>query len=157
MSTEEVERDLAFAIAAARSAGARAQSLRAAERWEGRMLADIGDQACDGYLQGILQGRYPEDGILSEETADSPRRLEKARTWIIDPLDGTREYSQLRHDWAVHVALTISGETALAAVALPAQDLLLWGVSTAGSCRAGIEGPGELISGESQCPETPRV
>jgi 3'(2'), 5'-bisphosphate nucleotidase len=157
MTPDEVERDLTFAIAAARSAGERALSLRIGERWEGRMLADVGDQACDGYLQGLLQGRYPDDGILSEETADSPRRLEKTRTWIIDPLDGTREYSQLRHDWAVHVALTLSGETALAAVALPAQDLILWGVSTEEGRRSGLEGSGELVSGDSQCPESPRV
>ena len=117
MTNEWIERDLAFAVEAARVAGRRGMGLRKADRWEGKMLADIGDQAADGYLQGFIRGRYPEDGILSEETVDSPERLEKERTWIVDPLDGTKEYSQGRPDWAVHVALTNSGAMPLLNVA----------------------------------------
>ena len=103
ITPEEIERELEFAITVAQAAGKRVQGLRETERWEGKMLADVGDQAADGYLQGVIAGRYPEDGILSEETADSPERLSIPRAWIIDPLEGTREYSQLREDWAVHV------------------------------------------------------
>ena len=154
---ESVERDLQFAIFAAREAGRRVMGLRAAERWEGKMLADIGDQAADGFLRGLLEGRCPEDGVLSEETKDSPARLEKSRTWIVDPLDGTKEFSQLREDWAVHVALTIDGACALAAVALPAVDQVLWGVALPGLQRAGIEGPGELCTGDSDAPATQRL
>ena len=156
MTEQWIERDLAFAIDAARAAGQRAAGLRATERWEGRTLADIGDQACDGYLQGLIQGRYPDDGILSEETADSPERLSKARTWIVDPLDGTREYSQGRHDWAVHVALTVDQKCALAAVALPTQKRVLWGVPHAGANRFGLEGAGELLQGDSTPPDKVR-
>ncbi|MDP6408478.1 MAG: inositol monophosphatase family protein [Planctomycetota bacterium] len=157
MSPEEVERDLRFAIEAARVAGERVSALREAERWEGAMLADIGDQAADGYLQGLIAGRYPDDGILSEETRDSEARLAKERAWIIDPLDGTREYSQLREDWAVHVALTVGGRCALAAVGLPAQERLLWGVALEGRERAGIIGEGELARGDSPCADAPRI
>jgi len=157
ISPEEIERDLTFACAAAAAAGERAMSLRAMERWEGKTLADVGDQACDGYLQGLILGRYPEDGILSEETADSPERLGKDRAWIVDPLDGTREYSQLRPDWAVHVALTVGGECALAAGALPAQGKLLWGVTVEGQERHGVDGEGNLSYGDSAQPDTPRV
>jgi 3'(2'), 5'-bisphosphate nucleotidase len=157
MSPEEVERDLQFAIEAARVAGERVTVLRETERWEGPMLADIGDQAADGYLQGLIAGRYPDDGILSEETRDSEARLSKERSWIIDPLDGTREYSQLREDWAVHVALTIGGHCALAAVGLPAQNCLLWGVALPGSERAGIIGEGELATGDTPSPDAPRI
>ena len=155
----EVERDLQFAIQAAEVAGKRALGLRALARWEGDMLADIGDQACDGLLQGMLHGRYPEDGVLSEETADSPARLARERCWIVDPLDGTREYSQLRHDWAVHVALTLAGKTAVAAVGLPGEGRVLWGVSLPGRERAGITGQGasELVRGDSPSPARLRV
>jgi 3'(2'), 5'-bisphosphate nucleotidase len=146
---QEIERDLTFAIEAARDAGKRALGLRALDRWEGKMLADIGDQACDGYVQGLVLGRYPEDGILSEETVDSAERLGKHRTWIIDPLDGTKEFSQLRHDWAVHVALTFGGECGLAAVALPSQERILWGVSLEGHEKFGMEGAGTLLRGDS--------
>lgn len=146
---EGLEQDLQFAIDVARRAGQRAMGLRELERWEGKTLADVGDQACDGYLQGALYGRYPEDGILSEETRDTPGRLEKDRAWIIDPLDGTREYSQLRDDWAIHVALTVGGECALAAVDLPAQGRTLWGVAVPGMERSGLLGAGELVSASS--------
>lgn len=160
LSEETIERDLSFAVEAARAAGVRVRALRATGRWkEPRMLADIGDQAADGFLQGLVRGRYPEDGLLSEETVDTPERLERERCWIIDPLDGTREYGAGRHDWAVHVALTFRGETALAAVALPTPGVVLWGCSLPGRERAGIldTGDEELIHGESTPPVPVRV
>ncbi len=157
LKDSEVERDLAFAIEAARAAGQRAMLLREAGRWEGKTLADVGDNACDGFLQGFIQGRYPEDGILSEETVDSPERLAHQRAWIVDPLDGTKEYSQLRDDWAVHVALTVAGACALAAVALPSQDRVLWGVALEGRERHGLDGAGTLLSGDSPAANPPRV
>lgn len=163
MSPEGIETDLQFAIEIAQSAGRRALGLRqetnkeGAPRWEGKMLADVGDQACDGYIQGTLFGRYPDDGVLSEETRDSADRLAKERAWIIDPLDGTKEYSQRREDWAVHVALTYKNECALAAVDLPAQDRTLWAVSLPGQERAGLVGGGDLVRGDSPVPDKPRI
>ncbi len=160
---ETVETDLQFAIAIAQAAGQRALALRTlvrkdgAARWEDRTLADVGDQACDGYLQGALFGRCPEDGVLSEETKDSPERLSRSRAWIIDPLDGTREYSQLREDWAVHVALTVDGACGLAAVDLPAQGKTLWAVTLPGQERAGLIGEGELVRGDSPSADAPRI
>jgi 3'(2'), 5'-bisphosphate nucleotidase len=158
MSLADVPADLAFAIEAARVAGQRGLGLRATGRWkEESILADVGDQATDGFLQGFVRGRYPQDGILSEETADSRARLGSKRVWIIDPLDGTREYSQGRDDWAVHVALAIDGQPALGAVALPAQGRLIWGVCLEGARRVGIEGEGELVPGASQAPSRLRI
>lgn len=161
LSPDQIERDLTFAVRAAQEAGRRLLELRECGRWEDRTLGDVGDQAADGYLQGLLLGRYPEDGVLSEETADSPDRLGKARTWIVDPLDGTVEYRTLRHDWAVHVALTLAGRPALAAVALPAEDRVLWGVSLPGHERAGLQGAGSgdpLVRGDGPGPDGgPRV
>lgn len=148
-----LQNDLDFAIAAAARAGCILQELRNAERWEDKILGDVGDQAADGFLQGFLAGRYPADGVLSEETADSPERLDQERAWIVDPLDGTKEYRTLREDWGVHVALTIANRCALGAVALPGRDAILWGVSVPGMERAGIEGAGELVRGDSPSPE----
>ena len=149
--------DLAFAIDAARAAGERVEHLRSTGRWRGDTLADICDQAADGLLQGLVRGRYPDDGVLSEETADSAARLSKRRCWIIDPLDGTREFSEMRQDWAVHVALTIDGRCALAAVALPADGQVLWGVALAGGERSGIDGAGALVRGDSIAAAAPRI
>ncbi|MSR62032.1 MAG: 3'(2'),5'-bisphosphate nucleotidase CysQ [Planctomycetes bacterium] len=157
LSDQEIERDVAFAIEAAREAGRRGLGLRAEKRWEGKMLADIGDQAADGFLQGFIRGRYPQDGILSEETVDSAERLSKTRTWIVDPLDGTQEFSELRADWAVHVALTVGGRCALAAVALPADDDVLWGVCVPGQSRAGSTKGSTLALGSSAQPARPRI
>ncbi len=68
----------------------------------------------------------PEDPILSEESVDDIARVAAARVWIVDPLDGTREFGEKdRDDWAVHVALSIDGVAAVGAVALPAQGLVL--------------------------------
>ncbi len=135
-----IERDLAFAIDVARLAGERVLGLRKTGRWSGSILADIGDQAADSLLQGLIRGRYPEDGLLSEETADSTERLSRARTWIVDPLDGTKEFGEGREDFAIHVALTMGGACALAAVALPAAGQVLYGVALPGAQRGGILG-----------------
>ena len=64
----------------------------------------------------------PDDGILSEETLDTPERLGKSRVWIVDPVDGTREFGEARSDWAVHVGLAIDGVAETGAVALPQLD-----------------------------------
>jgi 3'(2'), 5'-bisphosphate nucleotidase len=73
-----------------------------------------------------LAEQFPDDRIRSEE-ADQSEVLgpESGRVWIIDPLDGTREYSEGREDWAVHVALAVDGEPVVGAVALPAMGLVL--------------------------------
>jgi len=157
LTDQEIERDLAFAIEAAREAGRRVLALRAEGRWQGKTMADIGDQAADGFLQGFVRGRYPADGLLSEETVDSAERLDKTRAWIVDPLDGTQEYSEGRSDWAVHVALTVGGRCALAAVALPASDDILWGVALPGKERAGSTAGSTLARGDGAPPARPRI
>jgi 3'(2'), 5'-bisphosphate nucleotidase len=153
----DIRADLEFAIAAARAAGERALALRATGRWSGDTLADVGDQAADGFLQGLVRGRYPDDGILSEETADTRSRLSKSRVWIIDPLDGTREYSQVREDWAVHVALTVDGRCAIGAVALPSKPATLWGVCVRGHESGGDESGQALLRGDSVSADPPRI
>ncbi|BBX09222.1 3'(2'),5'-bisphosphate nucleotidase CysQ [Mycolicibacterium aichiense] len=85
-----------------------------------------GDKRSHDYLMEALAAARPEDAVLSEEGADDPIRLRSRRVWIVDPLDGTREFSELdRDDWAVHVALWEDGELIAGAVALPAQGITL--------------------------------
>ena len=85
-----------------------------------------GDKRSHDFLMAALGAERPGDAVLSEEGADDPIRLRSDRVWIVDPLDGTREFSELgRDDWAVHVALWQEGELVAGAVALPAQGMTL--------------------------------
>lgn len=85
-----------------------------------------GDKRSHDFLMQAFAEHRPDDAVLSEEGADDPVRLRSQRVWIVDPLDGTREFSELgRTDWAVHVALWESGELVAGAVALPAQGITL--------------------------------
>ena len=85
-----------------------------------------GDQRSHDFLMEQLAAARSDDAVLSEEGADDPVRLRSDRVWIVDPLDGTREFSELdRDDWAVHVALWQAGELVVGAVALPAQGVTL--------------------------------
>ena len=91
------------------------------EGLEGRELKDAGDLAAHDLLMTLLAEHRPDDAVLSEEGKDDKVRLEASRVWIVDPLDGTREFSEPpRDDWAVHVALWESGELVAGAVAQPA-------------------------------------
>jgi 3'(2'), 5'-bisphosphate nucleotidase len=97
-----------------------------AEQASAPELKDRGDRGSHEHLMAALAPRLAGDAVLSEEGKDDPSRLDVARVWIVDPLDGTREFSEPpRTDWAVHVALVIGGEPVAGAVALPALDLTL--------------------------------
>jgi 3'(2'), 5'-bisphosphate nucleotidase len=91
------------------------------EGLEGRELKDAGDLAAHELLMTLLAEHRPDDAVLSEEGKDDRARLSASRVWIVDPLDGTREFSEPpRDDWAVHVALWVDGVLAAGAVAQPA-------------------------------------
>ena len=88
-------------------------------------LKAAGDARANVLILDRLATARPNDAVLSEESADDLARLDHERVWIVDPLDGTREYGEKdRDDWAVHVALCINGVAAIAAVALPAQNVV---------------------------------
>jgi 3'(2'), 5'-bisphosphate nucleotidase len=92
----------------------------------GPALKDEGDRRSQARLAALLTDAHPDDAVLSEEAADDPRRYSASRVWIIDPLDGTREFGEPpRDDWAVHVALVVDGVLEVGAVALPAMGLTL--------------------------------
>jgi 3'(2'), 5'-bisphosphate nucleotidase len=89
-------------------------------------LRDDGDRQSHQLIMRLLSELRPDDAVLSEEGADDARRLGHHRVWIVDPLDGTREYGEPgRVDWAVHIALVEAGTPTVAAVALPASGLVL--------------------------------
>ncbi len=111
--------DAALAAQLAQSAGRLLLELRASGLFTGKALGAAGDAVANRFLVDALRLNRPDDGLLSEEAEDTPERLGKRRVWIIDPLDGTREYSEQRADWAVHVALAVDGVASIGAVALP--------------------------------------
>jgi len=89
-------------------------------------VKDEGDRRSHELLVARLGQLYPDDAVLSEEAVDDPARLGAARVWVIDPLDGTREFGEPpRTDWAVHVALVCAEAPVSGAVALPARGLVL--------------------------------
>lgn len=87
-----------------------------------KALGKAGDQTANQFLVHALREQRPDDGLLSEEEKDNPARLDKSRVWIVDPVDGTREYGEARADWAVHVGMAVDGAPVLGAVALPGLD-----------------------------------
>ncbi|WNV75099.1 inositol monophosphatase family protein [Geodermatophilus sp. DSM 44513] len=118
--------DVEVAAEAARAAAGVLTALRADGRRTGRELGDAGDAAAQAAIAAVLADRRPADVVFSEEAADDDRRLAADRVWVVDPLDGTREYAEAgRPDWAVHVALWAAGDLAAAAVALPALGQVL--------------------------------
>ena len=89
-------------------------------------IGDEGDRLAHDYIVEQLHDCFPDDSVLSEEGRDDLTRLDNQRVWIVDPLDGTREYGQYgRGDWAVHIALSEDGIATAGAVALPAMDQVL--------------------------------
>ena len=82
-------------------------------------LGKAGDATANQFLVHALREQRPDDGLLSEEEKDNLDRLSLSRTWIVDPVDGTREYGEARSDWAVHVGLAIDGVASIGAVGLP--------------------------------------
>ena len=124
MSDPSTLDDHEFAVWAAEQAGEVLLDVRAkAEQTglAGKALKDASDAAAQQVLAAVLAEHRPDDAVLSEEAEDDPTRLSARRVWIIDPLDGTREFSEPpRDDWAVHVALWEGGELTAGAVAQPA-------------------------------------
>jgi 3'(2'), 5'-bisphosphate nucleotidase len=115
--------DLAATLAL--EAGRILLQVRSSGLFEGKSLGKAGDQTANQFLVHALRQQRPDDGLLSEEEKDNAERLTQSRVWIVDPVDGTREYGEERADWAVHVAMAVDGAPVLGAVALPGLDEVL--------------------------------
>ena len=109
----------------AETAGALLVKLQKSGLFEGKALGKAGDRVANAFIMEALKSQRPDDAVLSEEEAADPARLEASRVWIVDPLDGTREYGEARTDWAVHIALAIDGAAEVGAVALPGVPVTL--------------------------------
>ena len=141
--------DHEVAAALAEEAGRLLLELRAGG---GPDLKAEGDRQSNELLLSRLAELRPDDAILSEESVDNPVRLEAERVWIIDPLDGTREFGEPpRTDWAVHVALTTGGTPIAGAVALPGLDLVLQ-TGEPPSIAAAHDGPPRLAVSRTRPP-----
>ncbi|HWD51666.1 MAG TPA: 3'(2'),5'-bisphosphate nucleotidase CysQ [Acidimicrobiales bacterium] len=116
------EAEHAVAVELARMAGDLLTELRSRSALAGRGLSDEGDRLSHELLMAGLAIRFPHDEVRSEEGGEMAGA---DRLWIVDPLDGSREFGEDRDDWAVHVALAIGGHPVVGAVALPARQLVL--------------------------------
>lgn len=118
----DVSADRRLAGEVATAAGELLLDVRATSGLAGKELGNAGDQRANDLILARLAAERPDDAVLSEESADDKSRLTAARVWIVDPVDGTREYGTDGHtDWAVHVALWSADQGLIAgAVALPA-------------------------------------
>ncbi|WP_165324092.1 3'(2'),5'-bisphosphate nucleotidase CysQ [Rhizorhabdus phycosphaerae] len=117
--------DAELAAHLAEVAGKLLLEVRASGMFPAKALGKAGDQTANQFLCHALRAQRPDDGLLSEEEKDNAERLSQSRVWIVDPVDGTREYGEEREDWAVHVGLAIDGVATVGAVALPGLNLVL--------------------------------
>lgn len=117
--------DAELAAHLAEVAGRLLLEVRASGMLSLKELGKAGDATANQFLCHALREQRPDDGLLSEEEKDSAARLENRRVWIVDPVDGTREYGEARTDWAVHVGLAIDGVATVGAVGLPGLDIVL--------------------------------
>jgi 3'(2'), 5'-bisphosphate nucleotidase len=117
--------DAELAAHLAEVAGKLLLQVRASGMFPAKALGKAGDQTANQFLCHALRAQRPDDGLLSEEEKDNAERLAQSRVWIVDPVDGTREYGEEREDWAVHVGLAIDGVATVGAVALPGLGVVL--------------------------------
>lgn len=114
-----MDTDAALARDIADEAGRLLLDLRRTGGLTGKALGDRGDRLADDLILARLRAARPDDCILSEETHDDRQRCARARVWIVDPLDGTRDYADELDGWAVHVGLAVGGAPVTGAVAVP--------------------------------------
>lgn len=119
----------------------------------GKELRDEADRRAHDCIMELLAAAYPDDPVLSEEGRDDAERLTSERVWIVDPLDGTREFGEEgRSDWAVHVALAVDGVPTVGAVALPALETVL-STDPAPTLTPLWQGPPRMVVSRTRPPE----
>ena len=157
MATSEID-DHVLAVEVSAEAGRLLMELRQADDGsDPARLRDEGDRRAHERILGLLGAARPDDAVLSEEGADDHRRLSFERVWIVDPLDGTREFAEAgRSDWAVHIALSVGGRAVVGAVALPALGVVL-ATRPAPSMPAARPGPLRVVTSRTRRPPASAV
>lgn len=146
--------DHALAADLAGAAAELLRDLRVTSGLAGRDLGAEGDRRSHELLVRRIADERPDDALLSEEGRDDAARLDADRVWIVDPLDGTREYGEEgRTDWAVHVALWERGDLVAGAVALPALDVVLATPDVPAPPPADAAAPPRVVVSRSRAPE----
>jgi myo-inositol-1(or 4)-monophosphatase len=140
-----MERELSTAIEAATQAAAaireiyQRESAWVTDKEGGKGPLTEADLAADEILQDAIRRAFPQDAILSEERADDPSRLNATRVWILDPLDGTREFVDRVPEFVVSVALAVDGRPTLGVLVHP----------LTGQIMSGVVGMGAWLDGQS--------
>lgn len=134
--------DLALLTDALRNAGAIAMGFHGKQpkHWhkpDGSTVTEA-DIAVDDYLKQLFRAARPDDGWLSEETPDTPIRLQHSRVWIADPIDGTKAYLNGKREWCIGVALIENGVLAVSGLYCPTDNVLFHAVAGSGSYRDGV-------------------
>ncbi|UDL91308.1 3'(2'),5'-bisphosphate nucleotidase CysQ [Mesorhizobium sp. PAMC28654] len=106
------------------------------------------DHAADAYLRDALLAARPDYGWLSEETADNPARLSARRTFVVDPIDGTRGFLEGQRTWCVSVAVVENGRTLCGVLECPAMGETYWALPGEGAFKNGrritVRKPGQM-------------
>ena len=135
------QRELQTALDAAREAGdiLLRHYRGGTETWEKSEdnPVTLADLESDRAIAARLQAAFPEDGVLSEESLSDPARVEKRRVWIVDPMDGTKEFTKQIPEFAVSIALVENGEPIMGVVLNPAADITVWASKGDGTFRDG--------------------
>jgi myo-inositol-1(or 4)-monophosphatase len=137
MGTAALAKEKECAIAAALEAGAIIRSIYNTDYdvdYKGKdSPVTRADHEANHKIHDIIQGAFPHDGWLSEETVDSPARLSRQRVWVVDPMDGTKEFIRKIPEFAVSIALVDDGEPVLGVTYNPPTDQLYWAVRGQGA------------------------
>lgn len=135
------ERELEVALAAAREAGAilRHHYERGTEAWEKAEdnPLTIADLESDRAIAARLRAAFPDDALLSEETVSEPSRASRPRVWIVDPMDGTKEFTKKIPEFCVSIALAEHGVPVLGVIANPIAEVTIWATRGGGCHRNG--------------------
>ena len=151
------ERELGAAISLARAAGAAALAhyggpLRIVHKSENDDPVTQADHAANDVIVAGLGREFPADGLLSEETLDTVRRLSLPRVWMVDPLDGTKGFIEGNGDFAIQIGLVEEGAPVVGVVYQPVPDVLHYAARGAGAwvARPGSEPERMRVSGETE-------
>jgi myo-inositol-1(or 4)-monophosphatase len=135
------DRELQVALEAAREAGAilLRHYQAGTEHWEKSHdnPVTVADLESDRAITERLRRAFPDDGILSEETVDDASRLQRERVWIVDPMDGTKEFTRKIPEFGVSIALAEGGEPVVGVILNPAADTAVWAARGQGTFRDG--------------------